>query len=121
MTSDEGAPARRPILQLKTAKPAGPPAPPAMWKCKPCGTAFPLPEGEADEWVRCPHCNARLGRVADFQADPPPTRLRARPAGAREPKPAKGDKGPVKVEVARRKLAKMPPLRPAGLKGRAKE
>ena len=42
------------------------------WKCKPCGTAFGIPDeaGDADI-VRCPACNAKLGVAADFRAEPP--------------------------------------------------
>jgi DNA-directed RNA polymerase subunit RPC12/RpoP len=94
--------ARRPILHLKLGgtspdqpdtapsgaeAPARPPrTPPApqptlyTWKCRPCGTVFTPPShGPDDEAVRCPSCNARLGRAADFRLDPPPLeRLRAR-------------------------------------------
>jgi len=84
---------RRPILHLKLgatpaqrSEAAPPPAPPAAapatytWKCRPCGTPFiPPAEGPDDEAVRCPACNARLGRAGDFRLDPPPLeRLRAR-------------------------------------------
>ena len=98
---------RRPILSLKlgpsAAKPAedGPdsaapataaPAAPAAytWKCRPCGKAFvPPSEGPDDEAVRCPSCNARLGKAGDFRLDPPPLeRLRARAVKAAPPKPA---------------------------------
>ncbi len=93
--SDEPRP--RKILSLKNppTRPLGPepvrakapepaPAAPAVqydWKCKPCGAglnvADDLPD---DETVRCPNCNARLGVAGDFRADPPPAKLRARPA-----------------------------------------
>ena len=90
--SDE--PKRRPILSLKNPpkvvvpegpkRPAPPPAPPPPpqydWKCKPCGAGLSIEDGRADDVVmRCPSCNAKLGVVADFRADPPPARLRARP------------------------------------------
>ena len=90
--SDE--PKRRPILSLKNPpkvvvpegpkRPAPPPAPPPPpqydWKCKPCGAGLSIEDNLTDEVViRCPSCNAKLGTVADFRADPPPTRLRARP------------------------------------------
>jgi DNA-directed RNA polymerase subunit RPC12/RpoP len=93
--SDE--PKRRPILSLKNPpkvvlpegpkkKPARAPAPPAPppvqhdWKCKPCGAGFSIEASLADEVViRCPSCNAKLGLVSDFRADPPPAKLRARP------------------------------------------
>ena len=93
--SDE--PKRRPILSLKNPpkvvlpegpkkKPARAPAPPAPapvqhdWKCKPCGAGFSIEASLADDVViRCPSCHAKLGTVADFRADPPPTKLRARP------------------------------------------
>lgn len=60
-------------LVAKTPAPA--PAEPAVifrWKCKPCGTAFGIPDeaGDADI-VRCPACNAKLGVAADFRAEPP--------------------------------------------------
>lgn len=90
--SDE--PKRRPILSLKNPpkvvlpegpkKAAPPPAPPPPvqhdWKCKPCGAGFSIEASLADEVViRCPSCNAKLGAVGDFRADPPPAKLRARP------------------------------------------
>ncbi|CAN7599792.1 hypothetical protein LJR097_004383 [Phenylobacterium sp. LjRoot97] len=63
------------------APPAPPPPPPQYdWKCKPCGAGLSIEETLADDVViRCPACNAKLGTVADFRADPPPTKLRARP------------------------------------------
>lgn len=89
--SDE--PKRRPILSLKNppkvvapelfkpAPAAAPPPPPAYdWKCKPCGAGFSVDAFLTDEVViRCSACNAKLGTVAEFRADPPPARLRARP------------------------------------------
>ena len=93
--SDE--PKRRPILSLKNPpkvvlpegpkkKPARAPAPPAPapvqhdWKCKPCGAGLSIEDHLTDEVViRCPSCNAKLGLVSDFRADPPPAKLRARP------------------------------------------
>ncbi|MFN3512588.1 MAG: hypothetical protein ACK41C_06070 [Phenylobacterium sp.] len=89
------APRPRKILSLKNppARPLGPeplrpkaqPAPPPPvqhdWKCKPCGAGLSVPADLPDaEAVRCPNCNARLGTAGDFRADPPPARLRARPA-----------------------------------------
>ncbi|WP_374574383.1 hypothetical protein [Phenylobacterium sp.] len=88
---------RRPILHLKLnpdrplptpAAPAPKPepvkAPPPMpvgevWKCKPCGASIALTDMPMEGDVRCPSCNARLGKAEDFRADPPRTeRLRAR-------------------------------------------
>ena len=87
---------RRPILHLKLnpdrpiPTPVAPPAParspaPAaqpsgeIWKCKPCGTAIALDDMPFDGDVRCPSCNARLGKAEDFRATPPRTeKLRAR-------------------------------------------
>jgi DNA-directed RNA polymerase subunit RPC12/RpoP len=68
---------------FKPARPEPPPAPPApqhAWKCRPCGTGFtPAPDLAEEDFVRCPSCNARLGRAADFRADPPNVeKLRAR-------------------------------------------
>jgi DNA-directed RNA polymerase subunit RPC12/RpoP len=99
---------RRPILSLKLGStpalppeaaaprppvpaPAPEPATPAYtWKCRPCGTAFvPPAEGPDDEAVRCPSCNARLGKAGDFRLDPPPLeKLRARAVKAAPPAPA---------------------------------
>ena len=102
---------RRPILHLKlgATPPAAPaadapaadqpaaaapvpaePAPQAwIWKCRPCGARFEPPrEGPDDEAVRCPACNARLGKAGDFRLDPPPLeRLRARAVKAPPPPP----------------------------------
>jgi DNA-directed RNA polymerase subunit RPC12/RpoP len=92
-------PPRRPLLRIKPgvtapvlpglrpAKPAAPakPKPAAKvlhkWKCKPCGAGFDVPADAAPEdAVRCPSCNARLGKAEDFRADPPLLeKLRARP------------------------------------------
>ncbi|MDP3854691.1 hypothetical protein [Phenylobacterium sp.] len=83
-------PRRRPILKLKNppkvvipgARPA-PPPPPVQhdWKCKPCGAGLSVAADLADDAeIRCPACNAKLGTAGDFRADPPPARLRARPA-----------------------------------------
>jgi DNA-directed RNA polymerase subunit RPC12/RpoP len=74
----------RPIKPAKLAKPAKPAAPPPEpvygWKCKPCGQGFDPPvDAMDDEAVRCPKCNAKLGKAGDFKLDPIPTRLRARP------------------------------------------
>ena len=95
---------RRPILHLKLgatppaqrSEDAPPPAPAAApapatytWKCRPCGTPFiPPSEGPDAEAVRCPACNARLGRAGDFRLDPPPLeKLRARAVKAAPPPP----------------------------------
>jgi DNA-directed RNA polymerase subunit RPC12/RpoP len=85
---------RRPILRLKTAP--GEPAlesaasPATRWKCRPCGMVFDLPaEAEDADPVRCPKCNAKLGKAVDFRGDPPLLdKLRARPVAAKPPPPA---------------------------------
>lgn len=72
---------RRPILKLKNPPPLKPvAAAPSKWKCKPCGTLVSIAGDEpADEVVRCPACNAKLGVAGDFSSDPPEfSRLRAR-------------------------------------------
>ena len=74
-----------PKKPMRMARPK-PPAPPKIvlpWKCRPCGTGFNVPEDlPDDESVRCPSCNARLGKAGDFRSDPPLLeKLRARPAG----------------------------------------
>ncbi|WP_372781924.1 hypothetical protein [Phenylobacterium sp.] len=75
-------PPRRPILRLKTAL-APKAAAPLAWRCKPCGAAVEVAPALADEdEVRCPSCNAALGRAGQFRADPPQLqRIRARLAG----------------------------------------
>jgi uncharacterized paraquat-inducible protein A len=76
-------PARRPILSLKNPpKPKAPPPAPSRWKCKPCGALVEIAASMADEEaVRCPSCNARLGRVGQFRAEgPEQQKVRARPA-----------------------------------------
>jgi hypothetical protein len=62
--------------------PPAPPPPSYPWKCRPCGAGFEVAEELVDEdWVRCPKCNARLGRAGDFRAEPPRLeKLRARAA-----------------------------------------
>ncbi|HYG25632.1 MAG TPA: hypothetical protein VD906_01880 [Caulobacteraceae bacterium] len=74
----------RPILRLKNPPKLAPLAPPApSWKCKPCGTPFAPSEAAQDGEVRCPKCNARLGQLEDFTADPPRAeKVRARPIKA---------------------------------------
>lgn len=77
-----------PLAPLRPARPARPPRaqkppppPPQVfgWKCKPCGQGFDPPtDAPEDQDVRCPSCNARVGKVGDFAMDPPPNRLRAR-------------------------------------------
>ena len=89
--------ARRPLLTLKlgtspdkAAETAAAPAVPAYtWKCRPCGAALTPPaEGPDDDAVRCPACNARLGRAGDFRLDPPLLdKLRARAAKVAPPPP----------------------------------
>ncbi len=64
----------RPILRLKTP-PASLPA--ERWKCRPCGASFEVAGARSvDEVVRCPACNARLGRVGQFRAGGPTVRAR---------------------------------------------
>jgi DNA-directed RNA polymerase subunit RPC12/RpoP len=101
---------RRPILRLKGAadrpSPLSPPQPLVRWKCRPCGAAFDPPTDIGlDEAVRCPKCNARLGKAADFRCEPPAfDRLRARPVAAPRPKPA----APPMIKVRRTPLRATP-------------
>jgi hypothetical protein len=84
---------KRPILSLKpgarTSLPDFPTPPPALWKCKPCGTTVEVVYNATGD-VRCPSCNARLGKAEDFLAKPPnQAKVRARPAPKKAPaKPA---------------------------------
>jgi DNA-directed RNA polymerase subunit RPC12/RpoP len=98
---------RRPILRLKGAAdlPVAPAAPQVRWKCRPCGETFDPPiDGGVDEAVRCPRCNARLGKAGDFRCEPPMLdRLRARPVA---PPPAKPVAPPV---IKARRIAPRPP------------
>ena len=115
---------RRPILHLKLGDaPAvervqgAPPAAPAdasapaayTWKCRPCGTPFiPPREGPDEEAVRCPACNARLGRAGDFRLDPPPLeKLRARAVKAAPTPVAVKAKKPVVPVVTVKVLKKV--------------
>ena len=75
----------RPILRLKNPPPAAPPEPAQhspttpQWKCKPCGAAFAVdPALDDADPVRCPACNARLGRAAQFRAEGAGEGVRAR-------------------------------------------
>lgn len=78
----------KPASRFKPRPPPPPaaPEPPPLpegdrWRCKPCGGLVVITAEMTDEdVVRCGSCNARLGLVADFRADPPPAKLRARPA-----------------------------------------
>jgi putative FmdB family regulatory protein len=66
---------RRPTLHLKNP-PARTLAPAAVirWKCKPCGAPFEVSQSlDDDEAVRCPACNARLGRADQFRSALAPT------------------------------------------------
>ena len=86
--SEETPPKRR-ILSLKQPvvlpKPPGwKPPPPALWKCKPCGSRLEVAHDAAGV-IRCPSCNARLGKAEDFLSDPPKATLRARKVVAASP------------------------------------
>jgi hypothetical protein len=103
-------PKPRKILSLSGGRPATlPPPPPPLvqtgWRCKPCGTPVKVPAlGDADpaDYVRCTKCNARLGTVGDFHADPPPmSRLRVRAAKLAAPPPPPEPKAAT-VTVVRR-------------------
>ena len=77
-------PTRRPILHLKTVRQLPAAAPPQVaWRCKPCGALVDLNPALADkDEVRCPSCNALLGRAEQFRSDPPQLqRVRARMVG----------------------------------------
>ncbi|THD64877.1 MAG: hypothetical protein E8A12_07770 [Phenylobacterium sp.] len=75
------APPRRPVLHLKN-----PPARPQTasldvgWRCKPCGASVEIGATlDGQDEVRCPSCNASLGRAEQFRSDPPQfQRVRAR-------------------------------------------
>jgi hypothetical protein len=85
----------RPILKLKfppAVKPVAPPPPPpakaeaavkAPWRCKPCGGPVTVPaDADPASDVRCPACNANLGKAASFLSDPPEvSKVRARYLG----------------------------------------
>ena len=75
-------PIRAPKALKPLRRPPPPPEPIYGWKCKPCGQGFDPPlDGADDDAVRCPKCNAKLGKAGDFKLTPVPTRLRARPVG----------------------------------------
>jgi uncharacterized paraquat-inducible protein A len=75
---EDGSMSPRPILHLKTLPASMRPAAPVIrWKCKPCGTPFEVPaELGDDQSVRCPACNARLGRADQFRAGDAAVRAR---------------------------------------------
>lgn len=72
----------RPILHLKTTVTLAPKEPKSEWRCKPCGSVVEIDPALADtDTVRCPACDAALGRAGQFRSDPPQIqRLRARRA-----------------------------------------
>ena len=72
----------RPILSLSPGSAKALAAPSAERICKPCWSRFKLPRKTADETViRCPACNANLGKGIGFlQPDLPTAKVRARPA-----------------------------------------
>lgn len=77
---------KRPILRLKNPPKLTPiaPAPPPSWKCKPCGALITVEGGDEKGDVRCPKCNARLGPLSAFTAEPPEAdKVRARPVKAK--------------------------------------
>lgn len=94
---------RRSVLSLKSS-PAK--APVLQWKCKPCGAAFEVAGDLADDAaVRCPACNARLGRAEQFRSDPPDAKVRARQVERKaEPPPPPERGGRAKVVVERKSL-----------------
>jgi hypothetical protein len=97
---------RRPTLSLKLSPPK---APVWRWKCKPCGAALEIGADLADaDAVRCPACNARLGRAEQFRADPPDAKVRARRVEG-EAKPPPPPAGPTVTVVERRRLASRQP------------
>ncbi len=62
-------PPKRPILRLKPVAPKPPVS--TFWKCKPCGGAVEvLCAAPPHEVVRCPTCNANLGKAGDFNSEP---------------------------------------------------
>jgi rubrerythrin len=64
-------PRKRPILSLKNP-PKKKAAPILRWKCKPCGGIVVITGKETEpEVIRCPACNARLGKAGAFLSDPP--------------------------------------------------
>ena len=109
---DEAAPLEAAPEAAPAPRPAPAPEPAAyIWKCRPCGTRFEPPrEGPDDEAVRCPACNARLGKAGDFRLDPPPLeRLRARAAKAPPPPappPRPRSRGPRPAPVVEVKVLK---------------
>jgi uncharacterized paraquat-inducible protein A len=77
-------PTRRPILHLKTPPPGSKtPSPTVGWRCKPCGAPVEVAAAlDGQDEVRCPACNALLGRADQFRSDPPQLqRIRARMVG----------------------------------------
>jgi len=74
----EEPPRKRAILSLKN--PPKPKVEPILrWKCKPCGGIVVLTGKEGpEEVIRCPACNARLGKAGQFLSDPPDEKVRAR-------------------------------------------
>ncbi len=89
------------MLSLK----ASPPKTPVWrWKCKPCGAALEIGADLADaDPVRCPACNAKLGRAEQFRSDPPDAKVRARrvEVDTTTPPPTSG---PTVTVVERRRL-----------------
>lgn len=80
---------RRPTLRLKNPPTPAPAVEAAIrWKCKPCGTPFELsPNRDGADVIRCPTCNARLGRADQFRGRSEPVQgVRARRAERAGPK-----------------------------------
>ena len=72
---------RRPVLHLKAAatSPGLVREPELAWKCRPCGALLEIRPDLADnDIVRCPACNARIGKAGDLRTDDlPAAKVRA--------------------------------------------
>jgi DNA-directed RNA polymerase subunit RPC12/RpoP len=85
-------------------------AAPQAWVCKPCGMRFePALDVADDEDVRCPSCNAKLGKAKAFkQPDPETARVRARPATSEPKVKAPAVKAPIQVVYMNRPRVVVP-------------
>lgn len=60
----------RPILSLSPKATEAFRLKTTAWVCKPCGAKLTLdPDGADDDVVRCPSCQAKLGKLAGFKRD----------------------------------------------------
>jgi len=76
----------RPILSLSPKATEAFRLKTTAWVCKPCGARLTLdPDGADDDVVRCPTCQAKLGKLAAFKRPDEAGQVRARKVPLQDP------------------------------------